>query len=477
MSHAPLPRMAMRIAVLFLILTTLVACGAPAAPAAPQVVEKVVTQVVEKEKIVEKVQTQVVEKEKVVEKVVTPTAAPTVGGDLTIAFPNDAVFGPLYEAMWKDFQEKYPDIKLNIIWNGDQNKLIPAGEPLCLLHGGDVWPKELKMSLDLEPFIAADPTFDISQFDPASLEPLKIDGKLKALAPWYNISLLYYNKKLFDEAGIKYPTADWTKDDFLTAAKALTKFEGGKPTQWGVEMSHGWWGSWLIFVRQAGGDWMDTKSCKVTLDTPEAIDGMKYFVSLVQEGPDKVSWLPKEDSLGGFQGGKVAMSYGSHTGYWNTFRSAGVDFDVVQLPAGIKQQAGGEQALDGWSIYKDCPNPQAAWEALKWITSYDAGYKYYSNVGPSTRMDVQKAITETPIDQRTRAPRNLESTYAAFNEKLGMGLPRHLGFVEATQNHVQPIIDEILEGKVSVEEGMKQANQAAQDYLDSTYPDCADSTY
>ncbi len=443
-------------------------------------------QVVEKEKIVEKVvtqevkvvETQVVEKMVEVQVTATPEPkAPAVSGDLMFAFRNDAVIGPIYEAMWKEFQAAYPEIKLNIIWNGDQNKLAAAGTPSCLIDGGDVWPKELKASLDLDPFIAADKSFDLNQFPAAAVDPLKIDGKLKALSPWFNLSLLYYNKKLFDEAGITYPTSDWSKDQFMDAARKLTKIEEGKVTQWGVEMSHGWWGSWLIFLRQAGGDWMDTKSCQVTLDTPEAIAGMKYFVSLVQAGPDKVSWLPTEDSLGGFQGGKVAMSYGSHTGLWPTYRSAGVDFDVTALPMGLTQQAGGEQALTGFSIHKDCPNPQAAWEALKWIASYDAGYKYFTSVGPVSRLDVQKALTDMPMDQRTRAPRQIEDIFGAFTNNLGMGLPRHLGFVEATQNHVQPIIDEILEGKITVEEGMKRADQAAQDYLDATYPDCTASTY
>jgi hypothetical protein len=204
---------------------------------------------------------------------------------------------------------------------------------------------------------------------------------------------------------------------------------------------------------------------------------MKYWVSLIQAGADKVSFLPKEDSLGGFQGGKIGMSYGSHAGNWNTYRSAGVDFDVAILPAGLKQQRGGEQALDGWSIHKDAKSPDAAWEAMKYIVSYNSEFQYYTSIGPVTRKDVVAEIVKTPVAQRTRAPRNLESIFSAFDQNFGMFLPRHLGFVDGTQNHVQPVIDVILEGGKTVDEGMKQATKDAQDYLDSTYPDLKSSTY
>lgn len=461
----------------FLRMSSLIAGAAALAGCSPQVITQVVTQMVKETQLVNV--TSVVKETSVVEKMITSTPVPPmpdITGTLDLTWPNDAVFGPIYEAMWKQFQKMYPKINLNMIWNGDQNKLIAAGTPPSLLRDGDVWPKELKMSLDLDPFIAKE-NYDLSTFYQAAIDPLKIDGKLKGFAPWFNISLLYYNKKIFSDAKMDFPNDNWTKDQFLAAAKALTKIEGGKPKQWGVEMSHGWWGSWLIFVRQAGGDWMDTKTGKVTLDSPEAIAGMKYWVSLVQAGPDKVSFLPKEDSLGGFQGGKIAMSYGSHTGNWNTFRSAGVDFDVAILPTGLKQKRGGEQALDGLSIYKDCKYPDAAWAAMKYICGFDTEFQYYSSVGPVTRKDVAAALTKVPVAQRTRAPRSLESIFSAFDQKYGMGLPRHLGFVEATQNHVQPVIDLILEGKLTVEDGMKQATKAAQDYLDSTYPDLKASTY
>lgn len=416
-------------------------------------------------------QTKVVKETEVVEKLVTATPGPSLAdktGAVTVNWGDDKNT-PAWEAAFRQFQATYPNIKLTVNYGGGDDAMIAAGTPPDIIVGGDVHPKKMGMCLDLNEMIAVDTSFDLEEYLPLAIEPLRVDGKLKMLPNTFNISLLYYNKELFDAEGLAYPKSDWSKDDFVTAAEALTKVKDGKPEQWGVEFSHGWWGSWLIFIRQAGGDWMGPDDKQVVLDTPEAIAGMEYWLSLMQPGDTKVSWLPTEDSLGGFQGNKVAMSYGSHTGLWGPYRDAKIDFDVSILPAGLKRQAGGEQAIGAYGIHKSAKTPDAAWEFLKWLTGYDTQYQFWSNlVGPTSRDDVMKTLLAIPKAER-KDPKNQEAVYEAFNDHLGMGLSKHAGFIEATQNYVQPIIDQIIEGKLTVEAGMKEATKAAQDYLDLNY--------
>ena len=64
---------------------------------------------------------------------------------------------------------------------------------------------------------------DLSDFHQIAIDALTVDGELWALPQDLSPrNLLYYNKAMFDEAGIPYPTADWTLDDLVEAAKALT---------------------------------------------------------------------------------------------------------------------------------------------------------------------------------------------------------------------------------------------------------------
>jgi multiple sugar transport system substrate-binding protein len=55
---------------------------------------------------------------------------------------------------------------------------------------------------------------------------------------------LFYNKDLFDKAGVKYPDDSWTWDDAMAVADKLTVRSGKKTTQWGIHIGDlsVWWG-------------------------------------------------------------------------------------------------------------------------------------------------------------------------------------------------------------------------------------------
>ena len=89
--------------------------------------------------------------------------------------------------------------------------------------------------VDLMPYIKKDKDIKVSDYYEQVIDRFSIDGKLYVLprdiAP---ICVIYYNKNIFDEAGIKYPTDDWDRDKFLEIAKQLTAFNSkGVMSQYG----------------------------------------------------------------------------------------------------------------------------------------------------------------------------------------------------------------------------------------------------
>jgi ABC-type glycerol-3-phosphate transport system substrate-binding protein len=81
-------------------------------------------------------------------------------------------------------------------------------------------------TLDLQPLIDADPSFQLDDYPAALLAPYRQGNLLHGL-PWgVDFRVLVYNQNLFDAAGLRLPTADWTIDDFLGAAQKLTAGEG-----------------------------------------------------------------------------------------------------------------------------------------------------------------------------------------------------------------------------------------------------------
>lgn len=183
---------------------------------------------------------------------------------------------------------------------------------------------------------------------------------------------LFYNKKLFDEAGVSYPTENWTYDDVLAAAQKLTKDTDGdgKPDQWGLlaSMNHIMLDS---IIKSNGGKVVDDSYSKCMLTEPKALAAIQWVTDLVQ----KYNISPSPTVVQGFaQGifpsGKVAMQIdGSYMAV--PFKDI-KDFawDVSWQPKGSVSRVvyGGPDSL---SISKNTPHLEQAWAFLKYMISPD----------------------------------------------------------------------------------------------------------
>ena len=89
--------------------------------------------------------------------------------------------------------------------------------------------------LDLTDYIAADSSVDESNFYEGVWNLYSSDGKQYALPKDHDTIALLYNKAIFDEYGVEYPTDDWTWEDMYEAAKAIT--EGSNGDIYGMAMN------------------------------------------------------------------------------------------------------------------------------------------------------------------------------------------------------------------------------------------------
>ncbi|MFY9381212.1 MAG: sugar ABC transporter substrate-binding protein [Eubacteriales bacterium] len=78
----------------------------------------------------------------------------------------------------------------------------------------------------------------LEDFIPMDQDKMLVDGKIYGTSSCVVAPVLYYNKDLFDKAGLPYPPSNpeeaWTWDEFLEIAKQLTIEENGRVVQWGV---------------------------------------------------------------------------------------------------------------------------------------------------------------------------------------------------------------------------------------------------
>jgi multiple sugar transport system substrate-binding protein len=245
--------------------------------------------------------------------------------------------------------------------------------------------------------------------------------------------VMFYAKKLFDDAGLPYPTDDWTFDEFLEISEKLTN-TSGDVKQWGYQANGNWFRD-IHWIRGTGKQEFDTliDPKTSTFMQPEIVELVQLIANDVYNG---IGISPKPADLdagsGGIQAGQSAMKY---EGPWwfpqmvtPQMREQGtaVDFDVVLMP----QQQDAERPHRGWAegvvIFNTAPL-DAAWDLVKYMAGED-GQKTFSAI--TGRIPNNTDLIESfwaPQVQETHGLTNTGAFVKAFASgeiDIVSGLPR-----------------------------------------------------
>jgi multiple sugar transport system substrate-binding protein len=228
--------------------------------------------------------------------------------------------------------------------------------------------------LPLEPLIAREKPGFLADFVPTAIEEGMWDGKLYGMNVLFGGVMIYYNKNLFEEAGLPDPYSlhtqgKWTWDTFVAAARALTeRGPGGRPVQFGTNMVN--FPLYASVVWNHGGDFMNRAMTRFTAaEDPDAVAGMQKYADLRWE--QGCAPTPADTALSAFtfESGKIAMHWG-WAGESPRFRKNIKSFawDIVPTPPGPEGDATvikGNQLV----IYRETGRPAEAWEFVKFMTS------------------------------------------------------------------------------------------------------------
>jgi multiple sugar transport system substrate-binding protein len=253
-------------------------------------------------------------------------------------------------------------------WPKLQVDLAAGNAPDVFLMDGPLYPdyQTRDQLLDLSSYIARD-GFDTSQLVDLAVQDFKAaDGHLYGLPRDLNTIALFYNKTMFDAAGLPYPDATWDWNKLVEVATKLTKSSNGKTSQWGFytetsDMEN----YWSSLVWQAGGDILSADKKTVVINSDQATAGIQFLQDLIYK--DKVMAQPVAGGSGDlFENGQAAMEA---NGSWlvPTHEAAGLSFGVAPLPKGPAGQATSVNP-SGVVAYKGSKSPDAAWEFIKCYT-------------------------------------------------------------------------------------------------------------
>ena len=235
--------------------------------------------------------------------------------------------------------------------------------------------------LDLTSYIEKDGV-DLGVYYPDITAIYQSDGKTYALPKDHDTIALLYNKALFDEAGVDYPTDDWTYEDMYEAAKTITEKTPDDTYGWACNTSNDQDG-WYNYVYAYGGNIVNAEKTDTAIDSAEGKAGMEMVRKLLTVGtPQAVVAESGTDSL--FQSGKVAMIT---QGSWmiNAFYTAEnhADYAWAQIPYCDRNGDGKCQKDERWTCYNGLgwaasaatANPDGAASLIEYLCSEEAQVK------------------------------------------------------------------------------------------------------
>jgi multiple sugar transport system substrate-binding protein len=247
------------------------------------------------------------------------------------------------------------------------------------------WASQLEASgrtLDITKQVA-EPSVKWDEFTGAARATAQPTGKKTIGFPAVvdNLSLLY-NKTVFDKAGVAYPTADWTWNDFRAAAKKLTdastqtygyaySVSGSEETTWQF-WPHLW---------QNGGSILSKDDKKATFDSQAGVDALTFLRGMAVD--DKSVYIDQTDTKFGdlFVSNRIGMIT---SGPWELgdLKTGGTKYGVVQLPG----TDGDHQTVSGpdiWALFdhKDANRTYWSYNFAEWLTSAAQDEKWNVAIG------------------------------------------------------------------------------------------------
>ena len=365
-----------------------------------------------------------------------------------------------YAAAFDRFTAKHGDVKVvdNLTpvssWADYADKLVAqvaGGNPPDLINiaiEGVRLSVSKGLLMPLDDLIAANPRArELLAKIPRQLKDgLSVDGKLYELPSVWQAMVIYYNPRIFDEAGMPYPKAGWTWDDFLETAKALTRGEG-------ADKVYGYGIPWFNFAHQP---WFLTNGtypvsddyAESNLAHPKMVEAAAFIGDLVNAhgvSPDPIGLNTYEQ----FANGRFAMT---SSGRWSVpgwVKDGFTDFDIAPWPA--KETGQTVFGCAGWGISPESEHPELVLSAILELISLETVVRLME-IG--YQIPVYREAAE--MDSFLAAPPNAQLFYSIIDQTRPVASPRYYNSLERITVRA---LEEIVTRSATPSEAMTRADR------------------
>jgi multiple sugar transport system substrate-binding protein len=394
------------------------------------------------------------------------------------------------EAMIADFEKTHPNISIEQNHNNTEylsriNTLMASGSLPDVFYLNEYlineW-GEKGATADLYPYFQKAGIDPDKFYTPAAL--YKTGNHIWGINFGMVTICLFYNKDLLRQAGITPPPEDatkpWSWDQFVSAAKKLTKDSSGRTpndagfnydaiVQYGTVTPTGNWIYWLPLLYSAGTSFGDADGQTLAMANPAGIDVIQKIANLALV--DRVAPTFAMSSSNAFSSlstllmnGQLAMFMGG-TFQWPDFANEKFDVGIAQIPS-----TSGKGVSMSWSAGFNLKKgaTQEAFELLHYMTDYNNQTIAVKNHGLGFNGLPQTASTYNDPEKNAAWKANFDPTMAKIagdimqnGSRVGENVTLK-NFAELMDQIVRPELDKVWLGEETAAQALQILTRSTQ---------------
>jgi multiple sugar transport system substrate-binding protein len=254
-----------------------------------------------------------------------------------------------------------------------------------------------------------------------------VDGAKHVVPFTMDLSVLFYNKDLYEQAGLDPEAPPTTLAEFAEHARAIRALGGDiYGTFWGGDCGGCHVFTFWPSIWAAGGDVMNEEGTESTIDSPEAVEVFETYRSLWEEGVAEPNTInePGDTWVGFFDEGNIGVMPMPSTRLGTSIEALGDD--VVGV-APIPGPDGGESTFvggDSMGISSTSDNEEEAWNFIEWMLSDEAQIDVFAN---NRDVLARTDLADNPVSAE-------DERVVLINELAGVGVTPFAQNFNATYN-------------------------------------------
>jgi multiple sugar transport system substrate-binding protein len=288
------------------------------------------------------------------------------------------------------------------------------------------------------------------------------NGDLYAAPVNWDSIAIFYNKEMFDAAGLEYPTAGWTWDDFAEAARALTDPENDV---YGAAVYSEYQAGYPNWIASAGVvPIIDSARTTCTLRDPASIETLNFLKGLYDEGVmpsiSVMGGTSADDAFAYWASGRVAMVTAGSWKLNQAMEEVPFEWDIVQLP--VHPETGLSRSIVhsvGYVASSRTENPDLAANLILFLAS-DEGQRYFAEGGNVAPANPSPELQQLWIDSFGDTGVNIQAFVDATKDSQGV-----TAFGEIWDAINSEIVVSIFDLDVPVEDAVEMACAVVDEYV------------